>query len=85
MTPKEGLPHSLAAAAQRMRLRVCAVELPEDDRLWLAAVGLEAGEELSILRAAPLGDPLHVRMQSGAEFALARSLAGAIQVEPIDG
>jgi Fe2+ transport system protein FeoA len=76
---------SLASASPHVQLIVREVALPAEDAIWLAAVGLEQGEVLTLLRRAPLGDPLHVRMDNGAEFALARSLAEAIFVEVANG
>jgi Fe2+ transport system protein FeoA len=75
---------SLATAAQRVPLIVRELRLAADDAIWLSSVGLEPGEKLVLLRKAPLGDPLHVRMHNGAEFALARALAEAVLVEAID-
>jgi Fe2+ transport system protein FeoA len=75
---------SLATATQRVPLIVRQLRLPDDDAIWLASVGLEPGEKLMFIRAALFGDPLHVRMDNGAEFALARALAEEVLVEVVD-
>ncbi len=59
---------------------VARVSLDPDGAAWLAAVGIGVGDEVVILRRGALGGPLHVRTHTGAEFALALELAGAIFV-----
>ncbi len=39
------------------------------------------GVEVTVLRLAPLGGPLHLRTSSGAELAIERSLAAAVEVQ----
>lgn len=48
---------------------------------WLAALGIEAGTGLTVLRRGPWGGPLHVRAQNGAEFALDGALAREVLLE----
>jgi Fe2+ transport system protein FeoA len=72
---------SLAEAKIGVRLRIAFVHLDAEVAAWLRAVGLCAGEEFLVLRRATLGGPLHVRMISGGEFAVARELASSIAVE----
>ena len=48
---------------------------------WLSAVGLYQGEEVTVLRRATWGGPLHLKVTSGGEFAIARELARDITVE----
>lgn len=62
-------------------IRVRAVSLSAEEREWLGAVGIVAGEVLTVLRRAALGGPMHVRTEDGGEFAIARSLAAAIETE----
>jgi len=64
-------------------VRVTSVELEPRFVQWLAAIGLEEGSTVRILRRAILGGPLHVRTTAGAELAIHRSLARAIRVEPV--
>lgn len=48
---------------------------------WLRAVGLSEGMTVTVLRKAPLGGPLHVRVSGGAELAVDRELARHIEVQ----
>jgi ferrous iron transport protein A len=72
---------TLAEAVLGARVRIVDVEVEEEVRGWLHAVGLSMGEEVVVLRRALLGGPLHVRAMSGGEFAVARELARSIAVE----
>lgn len=74
----------LGSATIGARVKVTAVDLEEDAAAWLSAVGLDAGEEVTVLRRGALGGPLHVRTASGGEFAVARELAQKIAVEPVE-
>ncbi|MCB1889459.1 MAG: ferrous iron transport protein A [Rhodocyclaceae bacterium] len=51
-------------------------------RRKLLAMGLTPGVEIALLRAAPLGDPMHLQVR-GSELSLRRGEAGAIEVEPL--
>lgn len=62
------------------RGQVASLTLEPDLAAWVEAVGLYVGAEVTVLRRAPLGGPLHVRGHDGAEFALARAVAAAIRV-----
>ena len=57
------------------------LEVADDEAAMLRAMGIAEGQTVQVLRRAPGGDPLHVRLSSGGEFALARPLAMAVQVE----
>lgn len=46
---------------------------------WLAAVGLEPGVRVRVLRRAAFGGPLHVRTGEG-ELAVDATLAGTVEV-----
>ena len=72
---------TLSEAEIGRSVRIAKVDLDEDVAAWLGAVGLEAGEEIVVLRRAILGGPLHVRTGSGGEFAVARELAQRIVTE----
>ena len=71
---------TLAAADIGQRVRIVAARLDDDVAAWLAAVGLAEGEEVVVLRRAALGGPLHVRLSSGGEFAVAREIAQKLDV-----
>ena len=61
------------------RVRACRVDA--DVRRWLDALGIAAGEELTLLRRGVIGGPLHVRAGNGAEFALGRELASGVELD----
>lgn len=71
---------ALSEADTKRRVIIERVELEGEAGAWLAAVGLHEGEELTVLRRAALGGPLHVRTSSGGEFAVAREVAARIVV-----
>ena len=72
-------PLSELAIGQRAELVEHAVE-PRDGA-WLAGFGLAIGEHVTVLRRAPFGGPLHVRAQSGVEFAVGADLAAKLLVQ----
>ena len=71
---------SLASAAIGACVRIVAARLEDDVTAWLAAVGLHEGEEVTVLRRAAFGGPLHVRTAAGGEFAVAKELALRLEV-----
>jgi ferrous iron transport protein A len=74
---------SLANAAVGQRVKIVAARLESDVTSWLDAVGLHEGEEVTVLRRAALGGPLHVRTASGGEFAVAREIAAHLEVTEV--
>ena len=70
----------LAAARIGETVRVVALALEADLRAWLGAVGIDVGEQLTLLRRAAFGGPLHVRTRAGGEFALNVALARSIYI-----
>jgi Fe2+ transport system protein FeoA len=46
----------------------------------LRAMGLFEGQRVRVLRRGPFGGPVHVRAESGAEFAVDRAVAEHIDV-----
>lgn len=75
---------SLATAAVGSPVRIASAHLDEEVSAWLAAVGLSVGEELVVLRRAAFGGPLHVRVSSGGEFAVAREVAACLEVADVN-
>lgn len=71
---------TLADTADGSSVTIAKVDLEGDVASWLEAVGLSAGEEVTVLRRAILGGPLHVRTTAGGEFAVAREVAVKIGV-----
>jgi Fe2+ transport system protein FeoA len=61
-------------------LRICVVELPEETQRILLQMGLEAGEIVQKMHAAPLGEPISVLIGS-QQFALRKNLCQQIFVE----
>lgn len=59
---------------------VRALRLPDREAAWLRAVGLYEGIQVTPLRFAPLGGPVHVRTSTGAELAIDLELARAVDV-----
>lgn len=59
-------------------VRACRVDA--DVQRWLDALGIAAGEELTLLRRGVWGGPLHVRAGNGAEFAIGRELAAGVEL-----
>jgi len=72
---------TLATAEIGKPVRIAKAELEEDIAAWLSAVGLAEGEELIVLRRAAFGGPLHVRLATGGEFAVAREIAQKLDVK----
>lgn len=75
---------TLASAATGSRVRIVAARLDPEIVAWIAAVGLHEGEEVTVLRRAVFGGPLHVRTASGGEFAVGMEIAAKLEVEPAD-
>jgi ferrous iron transport protein A len=55
--------------------------LPEDAAM-LDGVGLSPGRTVTVLRRAPFGGPLHVRVDTGVEVAIDRALAEHVKLAP---
>lgn len=73
-------PTSLATLAVGETAQLLTLSLPDDERRWLEAVGLEAGAQITVLRRALFGGPLHLRINDDTELALAVALAERVQV-----
>jgi ferrous iron transport protein A len=80
--PASGPLPSLAALEPGLVGAVIVVDLEEDLMRWLAAIGIARGDRVTVLRRAPFGGPIHLRTHTGGEFAVDRSLALRIHVEP---
>lgn len=66
---------SLAGVAPGTAVVVASLELAPEERNEVEAVGLSPGSTVTVLRRAPFGGPLHVRVDTGAELALGAALA----------
>ena len=71
----------LAELASGAAARITSLAVEPDEGAMLRAMGIAEGQEVCVLRRAPTGDPLHVRLGSGGEFAIARPLARAVRIE----
>lgn len=58
--------------------RVLGLQLDPREGEWLRAVGIAEGQRVTVIRRALFGGPVHVRIESGGEYAIDRTLAGAI-------
>lgn len=72
---------SLESLSLNLSAPVTALRMAEREAAWLRAVGLGEGMTVTVLRRAPLGGPLHVRVSDGAELAVARELARHVEVD----
>lgn len=72
---------TLALAEDGTEVTIRALEGDARELEWLRAIGLFEGQRVRVLRRALFGGPLHVRVGSGGEFAVDRSLAKSIRVE----
>lgn len=59
---------------------VTGLDVEPEELALLRAMGIAEGQPIRILRVGLGGDPLHVRLGSGGEFALARPLAKAVRI-----
>jgi len=73
-TPLDQLPDGVSGT-------IVSMALSPDDQQYLGAMGMGPGRGLQVLRRAVWRGPLHVRLDTGAEFALDRALAGAMLVQ----
>ena len=74
--------HSLASALPRVEVRISALHGDSQEQQWLRAVGFFEGQSMCVLRRAPFGGPLHVRVGSGGEFAVDMKVAAHIEIDP---
>lgn len=71
---------SLAALSPHVPAAITSLRLSEREAAWLRAIGLSEGSTVTLLRRAPLGGPLHVRVSGGVELAVDRHLALLVDV-----
>lgn len=71
---------TLAHAELMKDVRVSALDGDGHELQWLRAVGIFEGQTVRVLRRAPFGGPMHIRVGSGGEFAVDPSLAEHIEV-----
>jgi ferrous iron transport protein A len=71
---------SLAGLPAGVPARVVAVDGSRPVSRRMMEMGLVPGARVSVVKAAPLGDPLHIRVR-GYDLALRRSEADAVTVD----
>ena len=57
---------------------IASLDVSAEEHAELDAVGISAGRGVVLLRRAPFGGPLHLRIDTGVEVALDAELAGRI-------
>lgn len=71
---------SLDLLTPNLTAPITALRMNEREAAWLRAIGLGEGVEVTVLRKAALGGPLHVRVSGGAELAVDRELARNVEL-----
>lgn len=72
----------LSALPVGQRGRVTAFDLPAEHRQRLLEMGLTVGAEFQVVRFAPLGDPLEIKVR-GYHLSLRKREAAGVHVERI--
>lgn len=70
----------LDALADGVEGTIVSLDLSGELLLHLDAMGIAPGRGVCVLRRAAFGGPLHVRLDTGAEFALDRDVAHGVRV-----
>lgn len=76
----DGKAEVLSALPAGQRGRVTGFDLPAEQRQRLLEMGLTVGAEFELVRFAPLGDPLEVKVR-GYNLSLRKKEAAGIRVE----
>lgn len=74
------VPDLLSAMQPGERGRVTGFELAPESRQRLLEMGLTIGAEFEVIRFAPLGDPIDIKVR-GYHLSLRKREAGGIRVE----
>jgi ferrous iron transport protein A len=64
------------------KARIIKINLEGDIRRRLSDMGLVNGAEVQLLRVAPLGDPVEIRIK-GYDLSLRKEVVSEIEVEPV--
>ena len=78
MTAEEG--EVLSALGIGEKGRVLGFELPPEHRQRLLEMGLTVGAEFEVVRFAPMGDPIDIKVR-GYHLSLRKKEAGGIRVQ----
>ncbi len=76
----EGAGRALTELAPYERAVITALNLSTELTAALAAMGVERGQSVVLLRAGALGGPVHIRLHWATEIAIDRAIADAIRV-----
>jgi DtxR family transcriptional regulator, Mn-dependent transcriptional regulator len=76
----DGVALSDIAVGEKFRVR--GIHAPDELRRRLVEMGLSKGTEVEVVRVAPLGDPIEIKLK-GFHLSLRNSEAAGIEVEPV--
>jgi len=74
----------LLSAPPGQAVRIVRIAQDDEHTAWLRAVGMHEDAEVTVLRRAPFGGPIHLRSSDGGEFAIHRDLARCIRVTTLE-
>lgn len=75
-------PQALSTLPAGQKGRVVAFDLPGDQKQRLLEMGLTVGTEFQVVRYAPLGDPLEIKVR-GYHLSFRKSEADGVRVVPL--
>jgi ferrous iron transport protein A len=73
----------LSSLESGRKARIVKISLAGDIRRRLSDMGLVNGSEVQLMRVAPLGDPLEIRIK-GYDLSLRKEVASQIEVDTLD-
>lgn len=86
MSPPTSFPNApkkLSSAAPGQRVRITGIKLPPTVHQRLLEMGLIVGTECAVVRFAPLGDPMEIRVRGyNLSLRLAEAEGVAVEVLP---
>jgi Fe2+ transport system protein FeoA len=74
-------PQSLASLAPGSKAVVTAIHIPPQNRARLLEMGLLVGTQVELIRFAPMGDPVEIRVR-GYNLSLRKHEAELVMVRP---
>jgi Fe2+ transport system protein FeoA len=73
---------SLADCQVGLRAKIRSIDVPPAARQRLLEMGLTLGSQIEVVRFAPLGDPVEIRVR-GYHLSLRKAEAASISVQPL--
>ena len=61
-------------------MRIIHIRTKDSCAAYLSAIGIGEGDEIEVVRRAPFGGPVQVRLPQGAEFMVGKDVAERITV-----